>query len=344
GRDRSAGDHEAVRRRRRGRRRRDRPRIDRWRVSRPARAVRLRQDDAAADDRGPGTADRRRHSHRGAGRHRPATPGPPHRDGLPELRALPPHDRLQQHRLPAPGGEAAEGDAEAEGRLGVRHPRDRSPPRPQTEATLGRSAATGRPCPCPGPGAERLPARRAAVQPGRPTSRLRSRRAAAVPAPGRDDDALRHPRPGGGDGDGRPDRGDGPGPDPPGRNPARDLRRPGRHLRGHLPRLPADEPDPRRRVRPPLRLPPRALRAGLGRHRGRRRPLPVPCPPHGVPGRRATPLRSGRRDAHDCPLPGERGPPDPRRGDLRVRRPEAGPETLRSGDRVAARPDPGDRM
>ena len=50
----------------------------------------------------------RRHPHRRAGGDRSAAARPPDRDGLPELRALPAHDRLQQHRLPAQGGRAVQ--------------------------------------------------------------------------------------------------------------------------------------------------------------------------------------------------------------------------------------------
>ena len=35
-----------------------------------------------------------------AGRQRPSPPGPRHRDGVPELRAVPAHDRAREHRLP----------------------------------------------------------------------------------------------------------------------------------------------------------------------------------------------------------------------------------------------------
>ena len=57
-----------------------------------------------------------------------------------------------------------------------------------------------------------------------------------LPAAGRDDDDLRHPRPGRGHGDGRPHRGHVRGPGSPARPAGRRLRASGRHVRGHLPR------------------------------------------------------------------------------------------------------------
>ena len=57
-----------------------------------------------------------------------------------------------------------------------------------------------------------------------------------------DDDDLRHPRPGRGDGARRPDRGDERRAGPPDRRAGRGLRRPGRHVRRDLHRLAADEP------------------------------------------------------------------------------------------------------
>ena len=54
---------------------------------------------------GSGAADGRRRPDRGPGGDRSAAAGAADRDGLPELRALPAHDRLQQHRLPAAGPE-----------------------------------------------------------------------------------------------------------------------------------------------------------------------------------------------------------------------------------------------
>src|SRR5262249_11057243 len=64
----------------------------RWRVPRPGGALGLRQDDRAAPDRRAGEGHLRHGHHRqpGGERHLAARPG--HRDGLPELRAVPAHD------------------------------------------------------------------------------------------------------------------------------------------------------------------------------------------------------------------------------------------------------------
>ena len=117
---------EAVRRRRRGRR--PDPRRRRRGVPRAARPVGLRQVDRAADDRRPRGPDRGHHHHRRARRQRRRGQGPRHRDGVPELRALPAHDRAEEHRVPA---------AVAQGAGGRARPRwCRRPPRASTSATL----------------------------------------------------------------------------------------------------------------------------------------------------------------------------------------------------------------
>ena len=46
--------------------------------------------------------------HRRPGRHQAAAQGPRHRDGVPELRALPAHDGRRQHGLLAEDGQGAE--------------------------------------------------------------------------------------------------------------------------------------------------------------------------------------------------------------------------------------------
>ena len=74
--------------------------------------VGLRQDDGPAHGRRAG-ADHRRHGRdRRPRRQRPVAEGPRHRDGVPELRALPAPERRRQHRLRP----AAAEDAEARGR------------------------------------------------------------------------------------------------------------------------------------------------------------------------------------------------------------------------------------
>ena len=126
---------QALRRRRR--RRRDQRRHAERRVLLDARAVRLRQDDDAADDRRVRAADRgqdpaRRRRH---GLHAAAQAQRQHR--LPELRALPAPERGRQRRVrPAPA-EGRQAGAAPAGRRGARaRPADRA----------SRSASRGR-CP-----------------------------------------------------------------------------------------------------------------------------------------------------------------------------------------------------
>ena len=111
-RDHARRGHEGLSERRQGGRRalaRDR----RGRVLRPRRPVRLRQVDAAADDRRPRGRHRRRRLDRRRRRHREAAAGARHRDGLPELRALPAHDGAGEPRVRAQAAEAAEGGVAA---------------------------------------------------------------------------------------------------------------------------------------------------------------------------------------------------------------------------------------
>ena len=130
-------------------------------------------------------------------------------DGVPELRALPAHDRVQEHRVPAPDREEAA--------------RPRSTP--PSGAPPGSSALEELLHRLPGPALRRAaPARRARARDraraGRvPDGRaaLEPRRAAAHPDPAgadpaaraaRDHDHVRDARPGRGDDDGQPDRRD----------------------------------------------------------------------------------------------------------------------------------------
>ena len=83
------------------RRHRPRPRGGERRVRRLRRPVGLRQDDGAADDRRARDDHLRARADRRPRRQRPAAEGPRHRDGLPELRALPAHERGQEHGLRA---------------------------------------------------------------------------------------------------------------------------------------------------------------------------------------------------------------------------------------------------
>ena len=72
------------------------------RVRRAGGAVRLRQVDPAADDRGSRANYPRQDPARRQGREQSAPEGTRLRDGVPELRALPPHDRVRQHGVQSP--------------------------------------------------------------------------------------------------------------------------------------------------------------------------------------------------------------------------------------------------
>ena len=101
-------DHQALRPD--GRRRRLRPRGRRRRVRDAARAVGLRQDDDAADDRRPHRADRRPDLlFDDRGRHLPAAAEAEHRLRLPDARAVPAPVGRRQRRLRAVGQGRQEG-------------------------------------------------------------------------------------------------------------------------------------------------------------------------------------------------------------------------------------------
>ena len=108
GRGRARRSHEGVRRRHQGRRL-ARPRHRRRRVHGPRRPVGLRQDDRAADGRRARGDLRGRRPDRRTGRQPRSLARPRHRDGLPELRALPAPLGLREHRLRPAAQEAAEG-------------------------------------------------------------------------------------------------------------------------------------------------------------------------------------------------------------------------------------------
>ncbi|CAA9534697.1 MAG: hypothetical protein AVDCRST_MAG49-176, partial [uncultured Thermomicrobiales bacterium] len=282
------------------------------RVPGPGRTVGLRQVDRDADGRRPGGDLRRPDHHRRPGRQRPAAEGPRRGDGLPELRALPAHDRARQPRLPAQAAQDPQGRARAAGPQGGPDPRHRAVPRPQAEGPLRRSAAARRPRPGDRPRRRRLPNGRAALQPRRQAPRPDPRRADQAPRAGPDHDHLRHPRPGRGHDDGRPDRGDEPRCPPAARDAAGALRPPGQQVRRRLHRLPVDEL-PRRQHRGLRRS---ALRRhpGLQDARARREgPHPGAVPrPDRHPGRppraprRALPAREPHGARRDDPRPGRR--------------------------------------
>ena len=186
--------------------------------------------------------------HRRTRRQRRPAQGPRHRDGLPELRALPAHDGLRQHGLRA---EAAQGRP---------RPRSSSASRTPRASSTSRSCSTAsrRSSPAASASASRSAARSSA---SRPCSSWTSRSPTSTPSCASrrgpsiarlhqrlgNDDRLRHPRPGRGDDDGQPDRGHERRPAPAGRHAAGALRPSGQPVRGRVHRQPVDELHRRRR-------------------------------------------------------------------------------------------------
>ena len=178
------------------------------------------------------------------GRERPLAEGSRHRDGVPELRALPAPLRRRQHRVrPAPA-EDAEGSGRRADRLGGEAARPDAVPRAQAEGALGRAAPARRDGPRDRARAAGLPHGRAALEPRREAAHPDARRDREAPARARHDDDLRHARPDRGDDDGRPRRRHEHGRAPAGRPAAAALRRADEPLRRELHRDAADEPLP----------------------------------------------------------------------------------------------------
>ena len=149
-----------------------------------------------------------------------AAQGSRHRDGLPELRALPAHDRARQHGVRAEAPQGPEGRHREAGQRGGRDPR----------ASRSSSTASRRSCPAASASASRSAGRSSASPPCSSwTSRSRTSTPSSASRPGPRSPAstsasgrrrLRHPRPGRGDDDGQPDRGHERGPAPAGRHAA----------------------------------------------------------------------------------------------------------------------------
>ena len=123
------------------------------------------------------------------------------------------------------------------------------PARPPARPALRRPAAAGGDGPRDRPRAGGVPDGRAALEPGREAPRRHANVLAAAARPPRDDDDLRHARPGRGDDAGPARRRDAGRQDPAGRPAAAALRGPGEPLRRRLHRLAGDEPDRDRRGR-----------------------------------------------------------------------------------------------
>ncbi len=178
----------------------------RQRVRGAGRAVRLRQVHAAAHDRRAREHHLGRDRHRQAGGQYAAAERPRRRHGVPELRALPAHDRVRQHGvLPEARQGAGRGDGPG-GVAGGADPRPRAAAAPLPAPALGRAAPARRHGPRHRAQSAGVPVRRAALQSRRQAARadaLGDQGAASAP---QGDDRLRHPRPDRGDDDGRQDR------------------------------------------------------------------------------------------------------------------------------------------
>ena len=132
--------------------------------------------------------------------------GSRHRDGLPELRALPAHDRVRQHGLRPQDAEVPQAGDRQAGPGSGRDPRHPGAAQAQAPAALGRPAAARRGRARDRPAPPGVPLRRAALEPRRQAARPDARGAQAPPRPPRDHRDLRDPRPGRGDDARRPRR------------------------------------------------------------------------------------------------------------------------------------------
>src|SRR5881628_813649 len=196
--------HKAIRGHRCGRQ--PRPRSERWGVRRSSRPLRLWEDDDPPNDRGARVQDRRGDLHRRPRGERPRPPGTEHRDGVPVVCAVSPHDGLQEHGLPprerkGPGGgdcKASQQDRET--------PADRKAAWAEAGAVERWTASARRPRPGACEGAARVPHGRATEQPRRETSRAYASRTEAAPEGHWGYDDLRHARPDRGDDDGESHR------------------------------------------------------------------------------------------------------------------------------------------
>ena len=137
--------------RRGGRRLGPQPRDQGRRVHGARRALGLRQDDEPADDRRARGDHRGRAPHRRQGRQRRRPQGPRHRDGVPELRALPAHVGPRQPGLRPQAAQACPRPTSTSG--STRPPRPSSSrrcssasPRSSPAASASASRSAGRSC------------------------------------------------------------------------------------------------------------------------------------------------------------------------------------------------------
>src|SRR6185503_18356756 len=304
-------------------------------VLRAPRPVRLRQDDDPADDRRLRGGDVRADPPRRPRRRRPAAVQAGRQHGLPELRALPPHDRCRQRRVRARAEAHAEGGGQDARRRDPRARRSRRARGSQAAPALRRPAAARRARAGDREQPARAPARRAARRARPEAAQADAARAETHPERGRHHVRPRHARPGGGDDDGRHDRRHERRTDRAARDAGRALRAAAQRIRGRLPRQvePARGDDHRRRPDPARR------RLGAPRvHERLARPRL-----HRRAAREDQPARRGRQPALGQ---GEgvcvhRGRDRGRRGDAGGRDDRVPPER-RGGRRRAGAGKPGD--
>ena len=221
----------------------------------PGRPVRLRQDHGAAHGGRPGGDHRGHHPDRRPAGQRHGAPRPGHRDGVPELRAVPAPDRAGQHGIQPEVPQDPEAGDPPPGRRGRADPGTGGTAGPQAPAAVRRAAAAGGDGPGHRPPAPGVPDGRAAVQPGCQAPGADARRDRQAAAVARGDHDLRDPRPDRGDDAGQPGGRAAARRAPAGRLAAGALPAARQPVRGRLHRLPRDEPDrgdagTRRRLRP----------------------------------------------------------------------------------------------
>ena len=214
------------------------------RVPGARRPVGLRQVHAAQHDRRARGGHLRRHRDQGPLDDRGAPGRAQHRHGVPELRALPEHERRRRTSPSASRCRRAEARARQGGGPGRRPPADQAPARPQARPALRRPAPARRHGPGAGAPPGRLPLRRAALEPRRQAPRRHAHRDQEAAPEAEDHHRLRHPRPDRGADALDPDRGDVRRPRPAARHAEGDLRQPDQHLRRGLHGLAVDEPLP----------------------------------------------------------------------------------------------------
>ena len=168
--------------------------------------VGLRQDDVSAHHLRAREADERRPLDRRRHRQRYSAARPRRGHDVPELRPLSALYGAQQHRLSAEDAERSPRRNRQESRVGIATARHRASARPAAAPAFGRRAPACRARARAGARTDRAAARRAAVQPRRQIARLGAPGDQAVPAARRHHHHLRDPRPGRGDGHGRPHR------------------------------------------------------------------------------------------------------------------------------------------